>query len=159
MRMPKILLAHGRSPFSAGSWGTPDHPSGMYTYKLSLHVPRAVAHAASCHHADLETNTCLMLKRQEVCFSGGVQRTGLGELWSLRTNGRNSSLYSVNNGSLRRRWEVNYKMQGWSLRCLFPSMPVPWRCPERCSGDRLPKGHPLPFELNSLKTSRPSLKS
>lgn len=40
----------------------------------------ATAPAAAYHHTDVEANTGLRLKLQEVCFSGGVQRTGLGEL-------------------------------------------------------------------------------
>lgn len=47
----------------------------MCIYELSLPVPSAGARTAAYHWADVRANTCLMLKHQ-VCFSGGVQRTG-----------------------------------------------------------------------------------
>lgn len=89
------------------------------------------AYCCSCPHR-CRGNTCFMLKRHMVRFSG-AGRGSLGR-------GGNSSLHLVNSGGISpEEAGSELQMQGCPPRCLF-------------SGARKgPAGRPLPFEFNSSK--------
>lgn len=91
----KTSLSRGQTPGASSAWGLPVIPPWIYAQELGLHVSRAVAPTAAYHQpADGEgANTRLMLNCQEVCFSGGVHRTGRGGL--CLGSGRDSSLRSA----------------------------------------------------------------
>lgn len=96
-------------------------------HKKSVHVSGAVASRAAYHPADGEgANTCLMLNRPEVCFSGGVRRAGRGGL--CPGDWRDSSPPLTIHGPLQRSREVKGKRQGCSVGCRLQAdaQKVPW---------------------------------